>query len=117
MKVTNLITLATLAVLALNVSAKDYSSEELQQRMVERRAVDAVVWGASVVTLDMMRKPQFSGELNIIPGGPSISAVSFHGGVPAAVECERNFDVPHNLMASKATVLPKSVRTHEERRS
>ena len=51
MKVTKLITLATFAVLALNASAKDFSSEELQQRMVERHAVDAVVWGAPAVTL------------------------------------------------------------------
>ena len=59
MKVTNLITLATLALVALNLSAKDFSSEELQQRMVERRAVDAVVWGAPAVTLDMMRQAYF----------------------------------------------------------
>jgi hypothetical protein len=59
MKATNLITLATLAVLALNVSAKDFSPEELQRRTLERRAVDAVIWGAPVVTLDMMRQAYF----------------------------------------------------------
>jgi hypothetical protein len=55
MKATELITLATLAVLPLNVSAEDFSSEELQQRMLERRAVDAAIWGMPIVSLDALR--------------------------------------------------------------
>jgi hypothetical protein len=55
-KPTKLITLATLAMLTLNVSAKDFSSEELQQRMLERRAVDALIWGMPIVSLDAMRQ-------------------------------------------------------------
>ena len=59
MKATNLITLATLTVLTLNVSAKDFSSEELQQRMLERRAVEAVIWGMPIVSLDALRQAYF----------------------------------------------------------
>jgi hypothetical protein len=33
-------------------SAKDFSSEELQQRMLERRAVEAVIWGMPIVSLE-----------------------------------------------------------------
>jgi hypothetical protein len=55
-KATKLITLATLAVLALNVSAKGFSFEELQRRMLERRAVEAVIWGMPIVSLDAMRQ-------------------------------------------------------------
>ena len=56
MKATELITLATLAVLVLNVSAKDFSCEELQQRMLERRAVEVVIWGMPIVSVDAMRQ-------------------------------------------------------------
>ena len=42
-----------------NAHATDFSSAELNSRMVERRAVDAVVWGAPAVTLDMMRQAYF----------------------------------------------------------
>src|SRR5260221_2630006 len=59
MRETKLSTRATLAVLALNVSAKDFSSEELQQRMLERRAVEAVIWGMPIVSLDAMRQTYF----------------------------------------------------------
>src|SRR5260221_7677356 len=59
MKETKLITLATLAVLALNVSAKDFSSEELQQRMLERRAVEAVIWGMTIFKLGANRQAYF----------------------------------------------------------
>jgi hypothetical protein len=58
-KATKLITLATLVVLALKVSAKDFSSEELQQRMLERRAVEAVIWGMPIVSLDALRQAYF----------------------------------------------------------
>jgi len=51
---------ALVGTLALtNAHAKDYSSEELKNRTVERRAVDAVIWGAPAVTLDMMRQAYF----------------------------------------------------------
>jgi hypothetical protein len=59
MKATELITLTTLAALTLNMSAKDFSSEELQLRMIERRAVDAVIWGMPIVSLDAMRQAYF----------------------------------------------------------
>jgi hypothetical protein len=59
-KPNKLITLTTLAMLALNVSAKDFSSEELQQRMLERRAIEAVIWGMPIVSLDAMRQAYFS---------------------------------------------------------
>jgi len=60
MEATKLSALVTLAVLALNVSGKDFSSEELQQRMLERRAVEAVIWGMPIVRLDAMRQAYFS---------------------------------------------------------
>ena len=59
MKATELITLTGLAALTLNMSAKDFCSEELQQRMIERRAVDAVIWGMPIVSLDAMRQAYF----------------------------------------------------------
>jgi hypothetical protein len=42
-----------------NAYAQTFSSEELQRRTVDRRAVDAVIWGAPAVTLDMMRQAYF----------------------------------------------------------
>src|SRR5439155_20575873 len=54
-----LVTLATLAVPALNVSAQDLSPKGLQQRMLERRAVEAVVWGMPMVSLDALRQGYF----------------------------------------------------------
>src|SRR5271169_6329124 len=35
------------------------TSEELNRRTIERRAVDAVIWGVPVVSLDMMRQAYF----------------------------------------------------------
>jgi hypothetical protein len=35
------------------------TSEELSRRTIERRAVDAVIWGVPVVSLDMMRQAYF----------------------------------------------------------
>jgi hypothetical protein len=58
-KATKLITLALLTVLVLNASAKDFSSEELQQRMLERRAAEAVIWGMPIVSLDALRQAYF----------------------------------------------------------
>ena len=54
---TFVVTLATLAVLALNVSAHDLPLRE--QRVLERRAVDAVIWGMPIVSLDAMRQAYF----------------------------------------------------------
>ena len=59
MKATELITLTTLAVPALNMPAQDLSPEELQQRMLERRAIDAAIWGMPIVSLDAMRQAYF----------------------------------------------------------
>jgi hypothetical protein len=44
-----LLTLTTLALPVLQASAQDLSSQALQRRMVERRAVDAVIWGLPLV--------------------------------------------------------------------
>jgi hypothetical protein len=46
---TLLLALSTFALLAPNVSAQDNSPKALQQRMQERRAVDAVIWGLPLV--------------------------------------------------------------------
>lgn len=35
------------------------TSEELNRRNIERRAVDAVIWGVPIVSLDMMRQAYF----------------------------------------------------------
>src|SRR5208337_3621507 len=50
-----------LAMLAVSVQAQttSFTSEELNRRTVERRAVDAVIWGVPVVSLDMMRQAYF----------------------------------------------------------
>jgi hypothetical protein len=50
---------ATLAVLAPNVSAQDLALQGLDQRMLERRAVDAVIWGMPIISLDTMRQAYF----------------------------------------------------------
>jgi hypothetical protein len=39
-----------------NAYTQNFSPAELQSRMIERRAVDAVVWGVPVVSLDRMRQ-------------------------------------------------------------
>jgi len=36
------------------VKAQEYSSEELARRHVERRAVEAVIWGMAAVNTDLM---------------------------------------------------------------
>jgi hypothetical protein len=54
-----LVTLAMLAVQASNVSAQDSFSNDLQQRMLERRAVDAMIWGMPIVSFDVMRQGFF----------------------------------------------------------
>ena len=40
-------------------NAKPYTTQELASRTVYRRAVDAVIWGAPAVTLDMRRQADF----------------------------------------------------------
>jgi hypothetical protein len=47
------------AVTLTSASAQPFSSNELQSRLVARRAVDAVIWGVPVVSLDMMRQAYF----------------------------------------------------------
>src|SRR5258708_30694715 len=54
-----LVTLATLAVPALNGSAQDLSPAGLQQRTLERRAVDAAIWGMPMVSLDALRQAYY----------------------------------------------------------
>jgi hypothetical protein len=42
-----------------NASAQTFSSTDLQSRLVTRRAVDAVIWGVPLVSVDMMRQAYF----------------------------------------------------------
>ncbi len=53
MKVRNLTALVLLFASAL-AHAEDYSAEELARRAVERRAVEAVIWGMPAVNYDLM---------------------------------------------------------------
>ena len=67
--VTRLINRVTYAVMILGLllaarsataqNTAPLTSEELASRTVDRRAVDAVIWGAPAVTLDMMRQAYF----------------------------------------------------------
>jgi hypothetical protein len=43
----------------ISANAQTFSSKELQSRLVARRAVDAVIWGVPIVSLDMMRQAYF----------------------------------------------------------
>ena len=47
------------AVTLTSAIAQPFSSSELQSRLVARRAVDAVIWGVPIVSLDMMRQAYF----------------------------------------------------------
>jgi hypothetical protein len=47
------------AVAIASANAQTFSSNELQSRLVARRAVDAVIWGVPAVSLDMMRQAYF----------------------------------------------------------
>src|SRR5271169_4766782 len=49
--------LSAQSAIAQNTAA--LTSEELNRRTIERRAVDAVIWGVPVVSLDMMRQAYF----------------------------------------------------------
>jgi hypothetical protein len=40
--------------------ASDFSPQELQQRTIERRAVEAAIWGMPLVNVDAMRQPYFT---------------------------------------------------------
>lgn len=42
------------------VHAKDYSANELQNRAIHRRAVEAAIWGMPLVNVDSMRQPYFA---------------------------------------------------------
>ncbi|MCM3906030.1 MAG: DUF1254 domain-containing protein [Pyrinomonadaceae bacterium] len=42
-----------------NAHAQKFSSAELNSRMVERRAVDAVIWGMPIVNFDSLRQAYF----------------------------------------------------------
>jgi hypothetical protein len=62
MTLARFITSAALVALALQgrqTSAEDLSPKALQQRMVERRAVDAVIWGLPLVGEDAVKKAYF----------------------------------------------------------
>ena len=51
--------LLLLAQSATAQEAKTFTPEELKTRTLERRAVDAVIWGVPIVSLDMMRQAYF----------------------------------------------------------
>ena len=48
------LTIFTLAFVAPILLAQDFSNEDLAKRMIERRAVEAVIWGMSAVNYDLM---------------------------------------------------------------
>jgi hypothetical protein len=57
---TKLTALALLVALAEACAAgKEFNSEELQRRTIERRAVEAVIWGMPAVNTDQMRQEMF----------------------------------------------------------
>ena len=47
------------AVVITNAHAQESTAAELQRRLVERRAVDAVIWGMPIVSMDAMRQAYF----------------------------------------------------------
>ena len=53
MKLTNL-TLSLLLSCSIITRAGDFSAEELNRRTLERRAVEAVIWGMPAVNADLM---------------------------------------------------------------
>lgn len=57
--ITLMVVLITSAVLLTNAFAQSFSSEELQRQMVERRAVDAAIWGLPMVSEDALRQAYF----------------------------------------------------------
>ncbi|MDB5983507.1 MAG: hypothetical protein JWQ69_4522, partial [Pseudomonas sp.] len=54
-----LLALATLLAVAGPVMAQDFRAEQLARRTVERRAVEAVIWGMPMVSVDAMREALF----------------------------------------------------------
>jgi hypothetical protein len=63
---------AVLAPLALTLalapsSAQNFSAEDLARRTVERRAVEAVIWGMPAVNFDLM----LQGMIGSAPGKPN----------------------------------------------
>src|SRR5262245_52331148 len=54
-----LLGLTMLALPVLDAFAQDMSPKALQQRMVERRAVDAVIWGLPLVGEDAVKQAYF----------------------------------------------------------
>ena len=55
MKKTILASLALLGAMA-SATAQNFSAEDLARRMIERRAVEAVIWGMPAVNTDLMRQ-------------------------------------------------------------
>src|SRR6478736_751116 len=57
----NKIVLAALALVCTSVSAQtqNFSSEDLARRTIERRAVEAAIWGMPLVNTDAMRQAYF----------------------------------------------------------
>ena len=52
--VRSIVAILALAFATLHASAQDFSTEELARRTVERRAVEAVIWGMPAVNYDLM---------------------------------------------------------------
>ena len=60
MKTTFLMSAVLLCAVAItNAHAQESTAAELQRRLVERRAVDAVIWGMPIVSMDAMRQAYF----------------------------------------------------------
>ena len=53
-QITHIVLIVVLAVFDWRSMAEDFSVEDLNQRSVERRAVEAVIWGMPVVNYDLM---------------------------------------------------------------
>ena len=54
-----IISLAMVAQSATAQGTATFTSEELNHRTIERRAVDAIIWGVPIVSLDVMRQAYF----------------------------------------------------------
>ena len=42
---------------AMSANAQNYSADDLARRAIERRAVEAVIWGMPAVNFDLMFRP------------------------------------------------------------
>jgi hypothetical protein len=59
--ITSIVAVAALlgALLLTSAHAQDFSPDQLQRRTLERRAVEAAIWGMPIVSFDAMRQAYF----------------------------------------------------------